>query len=111
MPAILPLAATEVCRYAVGDILLKELLLDGQFYTPEESLEKKIFDELEEDKAAMLEAAISKAALPPGSVSAFGQMKANLQAPFAVFADDPKRNEVIFKAYYDKNESGLGSKL
>lgn len=111
MPAILPLGSTEICRYAMGDQLLKKLLLQGEFYTPDSAVELGILDAVEEDWDSMLQAALTRAALPGPAVPAFGQMKANLQAPVAVLADDAERNSKVFQDYYKKNPNPMGSKL
>jgi len=75
MPAILPHAATEICRHSLGDGVIKEALLVGPMYTIDQCSSNGIFHHCESDYASALAVAKRKAAYPSDNIKAYGQMK------------------------------------
>ena len=100
MPAILPHAATEICRHALGNARIQEALLTGKMYKPQEGSQNGIFHETSADWESTVAAARAKVALPASSIKAYGQMKAMLQRPAIEAAADPAVGSAIFKEYW-----------
>merc|ERR1711865_221380 len=111
MPAILPLAATAACRYAVGEKVLRRLLLRGEFFNPAQALEMGIVDSLVQEPEQLMQTAITRAALPAGSIAAYAEMKKELQRPIAS-ANSAERNAQTFATFIKKNSfPGMAAKL
>merc|ERR1711865_863969 len=111
MPALLPLAATAVCRYAVGTKVLRRLLLRGEFFTPTDALQMGIVDSIEQEPELLMQTANTRAALPAGSIAAYAEMKKELQRPIAS-TNSAERNAQVFAAFIKKNSfPGMAAKL
>ena len=107
MPAILPHAATEICRHALGNERIKEALLQGPMYSIKECTENGIFHSCEADFSATLARARALAAYPAPNIKAFGQMKTMLHQPAIDAAGDPQVGKKIFADFWG-NESPAG---